>query len=174
MCGVLGLMHNSAERWPRERLAELLTAAAYGTVLVLTALPLIDADSVKDGVGWELVAGVGLATWIAHLYAEAVGDHVRRGAALNGAEVRRAMAGGSPILLAAVPPAVVLLLGRLDVLEPNTARWTAVAVAIVQLVGVGVLVGSVVTTTRARSWSYAAATAALGVAVVLLKLILGH
>jgi hypothetical protein len=100
----------------RERGAERLAAACYGSVLVLAALPLLDADGVDSGLGWELVTGVGVATWVAHLYAEMVGDHVRRGASLDREEIARAMADGLPILLAAVLPAVVLALGRLDVL----------------------------------------------------------
>src|SRR5436190_23632080 len=104
------------QRWPQERMAERVSAAAYGTVLVLAALALLDADNVASGLGWELVTGVGVATWVAHLYAEVVGDHVRKSAPLDGAEVRLAMLDGLPILLAAVPPALVLFLGRLDVL----------------------------------------------------------
>jgi hypothetical protein len=163
------------EHQPRERLAERFTAAAYGTVLVLAALPLIDADEVSSGLGWELVTGVGVATWVAHLYAEAVGDHLRRGAALDREEITRAMVDGLPILLAAVPPAAVLLLGRFGALDERNALWLAVAIAIVQLVGVGVVVGSLVSTRRGRGvWTYAVATAAIGLVVVVLKLVLGH
>jgi hypothetical protein len=161
-------------RWPKARLAERLSAACYGTVLVLAALPLINADEVATGVGWELVAGVGIATWVAHLYAEAVGDHIRRGAALDWPEFRIAATDGLPIPLAAVPPGVVLGLGRLDVLDARVALWIAVAVAAVQLVAVGAFVGSVVSSRRSGSWTYAAAIAVVGVAVVVLKLTLGH
>ena len=172
-----GGIRNVADRlegWPRERLAERLSAACYGTVLVLAALPLIDADEVSSGLGWELVTGVGVATWVAHLYAEVVGDHLRRGSALDRIEINRAMLDGLPILLAAVLPAVVLLLGRVDVLEPRVALWVSVAVAIGQLVAVGAFVGASVSTDGATPWSYAAATAAIGIAVVILKLVLGH
>ena len=158
----------------RERLAERLSAACYGTVLVLAALPLIDADEVSSGSGWELVTGVGVATWLAHLFAEVVGDHVRRGSAVDRSEVNRAMVDGLPILLAAVLPAVVLFLGRVDVLDPRVALWVSVAVAIGQLVGVGAFVGGSVSGRRASVWSYAGATAVIGIAVVSLKLVLGH
>jgi hypothetical protein len=161
-------------RWPKERLAERLSAACYGTVLVLAALPLINEDEVASGVGWELVAGVCIATWVAHLYAETVGDHIRRGTALDRAELRIAATDGLPIPLAAVPPGVALGLGRLDVIDPRLALWIAVAVAVVQLVAVGAFVGSVVSSHRVGPWSYAAAIAVVGVAVVVLKLALGH
>ena len=75
------------KNWPLERVAERLSAACYGTVLVLAALPLIDAEEVSSGLGWELVTGVGVATWVAHLFAEVVGDHVRHRAAPDRAEV---------------------------------------------------------------------------------------
>jgi hypothetical protein len=168
---------NIAERFgrrPRERVAERLSAASYGTVLVLAALALIDADDVSSGLGWELVTGVGVATWVAHLFAEVVGDHVRRGSALDRDELVRAAADGFPIPLAAVAPAVMLLCGRLEVLAERTALWAAVAVAFVQLAGVGALVGSVVSSRRAVTWSYMAATVVIGLGVVTVKLLLGH
>ncbi len=136
-------------------------------------MALIDADDVSSGLGWELVTGVGVATWIAHLYAELVGDHLRHGSALDRTEIARAAADGLPILLAAVPPAVMLLLGRLGVLAEGAALLAALVVAVVQLVGIGAYVGSV----HARgmnAWIFAAATGAVGVGVVTLKLVLGH
>jgi hypothetical protein len=161
-------------KWPRERLAERLSAACYGTVLVLVALPLIHPDDVSNGLGWELVTGVGLATWIAHLYAELVADRVHQSGHLVREEVVTAMTDGAPILLAAVAPALALGLGRLGALDERVALWTAVGVAILQLVGVGAFVGSTVSRTGRRRWSYAAFTAAVGIAVVTLKLALGH
>ena len=117
----------------------------------------------------------GLATWAAHLYAEVVGDHVRTGAVPDRAELNGAMADGLPILLAAlVPPAAILLVGRLGVLDPRVAVWAAVAVAVVQLLGLGAFVGRVAAPNGGATWWYAAVTAAIGVAVVILKLRLGH
>ena len=159
---------------PRERLAERVSAASYGTILVLAALPLISAAEVASGWGWELVGGVGLATWVAHLYAEVVGDHVRTGALPDRTELNGAMADGLPILLAALPPGAILLVGRLGVVDPRLALWAAVAVAVVQLIGLGAFVGRVAAPNGGATWWYAAVTAAIGVAVVILKLRLGH
>ena len=50
---------------PHERLVQRVTAGTYGTVLILAALPLIKVTEVGSGVGWELVTGVGVATYIA-------------------------------------------------------------------------------------------------------------
>lgn len=158
----------------RERLAQRVSAASYGTVLVLAALTLIDPDEVADGLGWELVTGVGLATWIAHLYAEVVGDHLRHTAAVARKETTRAMRDGLPILLATVLPAVMLLLGRLDVLAARVALWTAIGLAVLQLISVGAFVGLVVSHRGPTAWLYAATTAVLGLIVVTVKLVLGH
>ena len=126
------------------------------------------------GLGLGARDGVGVATWVAHLYAEIVGDHVRRGSAVDRTEVTRAMVDGLPIPLAAVVPGVMLGLGRVDVLDERVALWAAVVVAVGQLVGVGAFVGGSVSRRGASVWSYAGATAAIGLAVVSLKLALGH
>jgi hypothetical protein len=84
------------------------------------------------------------------------------------------MVDGSPILLAALLPAIMLLLGRIDLLDDRVALWFAVAVALAQLVGLGGFVGSVVSGGRSSTWTYAAVTAAYGLAVVLVKVLLGH
>jgi hypothetical protein len=162
------------QSWPRQRLAERVTAACYGTVLVLAALAVIESDDVASGLGWELVTGVGVATWVAHLHAEVVGDHLRHTAVLDRKEITRAMADGFPILLATVLPAVMLLLGRLDVLDHRVAVWASVAVAVLQLAGVGCFVGFAVSAHSSRAWLFTAVTAAFGVTVVALKVVLSH
>ena len=167
-------MPTRLQGWPRERLAERVSAASYGSVLVLGALVIIDEDSVASGWGWELITGVGFATWAAHLYAEVVGEHLRHSSAHTRAEIARAMADGSPIFLATVLPAIMLLLGRLDVVEPRIALWAAVAVGFLQLVALGALVGRVMSDHRSQAWVYAAVTGAFGLVVVSLKVVLGH
>ena len=162
-------------RQPPERLAERVSAAIYGTVLVLAAIPLVDVADVDSGAGWGLVTGVGAATWVAHLFAEVVGDGLRHGATHDLGGIRRAMADGLPILLVAVAPALMLLLGRLDVLGDRGALWAALAVGLVQLAGVGAFVGWAASRAGVRRWwSYAALTAVVGLVVVVLKLRLSH
>lgn len=162
------------DRMSRERLAELVSAASYGSVLVLAALSVIGVSDVALGHGAELVAGVGLATWLAHLYAEVLGRHVRHPEALHRSEIMRDAIDGSPILAATVLPAAVLLLGRLDLLTDSTARIVAILVAVIQLLGIGVFVARVAPAPPATSWTFAAATAGIGLAVVALTVLLGH
>ncbi|HET7846538.1 MAG TPA: hypothetical protein VFL72_03530 [Acidimicrobiia bacterium] len=168
------MMLRRIRAWSRERLAERVSAASYGTVLILVALTLVDSDDVAEGFGWELVTGVGVATWVAHLYAEILGGRLRNAQAHQAHEIRRAMADGLPILLATVPPAVALFLGRIEVLTPRAAFWTAVILALLQLVGLGAVVGLLVSDQKSYTWRYAAGAAMFGIPVVVLMLALGH
>jgi hypothetical protein len=167
-------MAEQLTRSRRGRLSERVSAASYGTVLVLVSLVAIDVDAVDSGLGWELVTGVGVATWVAHLYAEVVGEHLRYDAALDRGEIAAAAVDGIPIIVAAVLPATMLLLGRLDILDSRVALWVAVVVAIAQLVALGAFVGHATAPSGGAGWAYAAVTGAIGVAVVVLKVALGH
>lgn len=158
----------------RPRLAELITAAAYGSVLLLAALTAIGVSDVADGHGLELVGSVGVATWLAHLFAELLGGHLRSPEPLHRDEVLRAAADGSPILVATVLPAAALLLGRVEVLGAGTARALAIGLGIAQLVAIGVYVSRTSEVQHAGRWSFAAGTVLAGVAVVLLTVLLGH
>jgi len=162
-----------ASRAQRDRVAEWVSAASYGTVLIIAALVLVEAEDVASGLGWELVVGVGVATWIAHLYAEILGNHVRSLDVLEAHRLRRAAGDGLPILLASVLPAVALLLGRLETVAARQALWIAVILAVLQLVVVGALVGAI-SEQYHNSWRYAAVASVFGIAVVLLLVALGH
>ena len=164
----------TAARMPRDRLAELVSAAAYGSVLVLAALSVIGISEVELGYGAEIVAGVGFATWAAHLFAELLGGHVRLHQPLHRAEFKRAIVDGSPILASTVLPASVLLLGRLDVVTDSAARRIAILVAVVQLLSIGAFVARVAPARRAAIWFFAGSAAGIGVAVVALVVLLGH
>jgi hypothetical protein len=159
---------------PADRLAELVSAAAYGTVLVLGALATVGVWEIDLGYGLELVGGVGVATWIAHLFAEVLAGHLRERRPLGRREMVRALGDGSPILGATVLPAGALLLGQLDVISNSTARAAAVLVAVTQMLALGLLVGRVAPARPQGAWMFAVATAGIGVAVVALTVRLGH
>ena len=153
-----------------------MSAAAYGSVLVLAAIALLDAHQVSGGIGWEVVTGVGVATWVAHLYAEIVADHAGAGAPLRATELGRAAVDGLPIIVAAATPAVVLGLGSVGVLDESVALWMAAAVGVAQLFAVGFFVASSMRSLgQLRGMlSFAALTAAIGVAAVAVKLSIRH
>jgi VIT1/CCC1 family predicted Fe2+/Mn2+ transporter len=59
-------------------------------------------------------------------------------------------------------------------LTDNTARITAVLVAVLQLFVIGAFVARVAPPPPAARWTVAAATAGIGMAVVSLTVLLGH
>lgn len=167
-------LRETSDRLAPDRLSDRVSAAAYGSVLVLAALSVIGVAAVTLGYGVELVTGVGLATWAAHLFAELLGGHVQHREPLRRSEVRRAMVDGSPILASTVLPATVLLLGRSDLMTDKTARIISIVVATLQLLSIGVFVARVAPARPAARWSFALVTAGIGIAVVALTVQLGH
>ena len=143
-------------------------------MLVLASLAVIGTVQVSVGYGAELIAGVGLATWVAHLYAELLGEHVRLLRPLEVSEVKRAAIDGCPILASPVLPACVLMLGKLDAVAENTARLAAIVVALVQLLVIGVFVGRIAPARQSALWVFSCVTVGIGVAVVTLTTWFGH
>jgi hypothetical protein len=168
-----GVDEEGVDGLPRERVAQLVSAAAYGSVLVLAALAVIGVSEVADGHGAELVAGVGMATWIAHLFAELLGNRVLHPSPLHRGEAREAAVDGAPILVATVLPAIALGLGRADVLGDATARLVAIALAVAQLLVIGAYVAHVAPRQLSR-WRFAAVVVGAGAGVVALTTLLGH
>jgi hypothetical protein len=162
------------EAMPSERLASLVTAATYGTVIVLGAVVLATPRNVESGYGLEIVFGAGVATWVAHVFADLVGDQLRRDHPLDGADLRASMIAGSPILGAALFPALALILGRLEIISGQAALWLAAAIGILELVAIGGLVAYVHRSRDVRTWRFAVAVAVIGIVVVLVKIVLGR
>ena len=165
-----------AEREPvdHDRVAELVGAAAYGSILVLSGLVLLEVTDVGVGHSLEVVLGVGVATWIAHLFAELLAEHARHDRLLRWAEVGRAAVDGSPILIVTILPAAALFLGRIEVIGYDTARTLAIVVALAQLSLIGALVGHLSPSTTRSAWSFAAVVAMAGVVVVAVEVALSH
>ncbi|MET0901840.1 MAG: hypothetical protein ABWZ52_01245 [Acidimicrobiales bacterium] len=163
-----------AEPVDHDRVAELIGGAAYGSILLLSGLVLLEATDIGTRHGLEVVLGIGMATWIAHLFAELLAEHARHNRPLRWAEVGRAAVDGSPILLVTILPAAALLLGRIDVVGYDTARTLAIVVALAQLSLVGALVGHLSPNTTRPAWSFAAVVALAGVVVVAVEVALSH
>jgi hypothetical protein len=155
------------------RLAERASAAAYGTVLVLAALAVAGAHDVASGYAAELVGGVGLATWVAHVYATLLGAQLRQSNDPAATAFGPVAIDGLPILAATLLPAFVLLLGRLGALPHGVALWLAIALAIAQLIGTVFVIELYVNASGVR-WRFILAAVGIGVVVVLLVLALGH
>jgi hypothetical protein len=151
-----------------------VSSAAYGSVLVLAAIGVIGVSDIASGHSGELVAGVGVATFVAHLFAEILGHHVRNPEPLGRAELGRDVVDGCPILAATVLPALVLFAGSRGLISGSAARTTALVIAVLQLLSVGALVARVTPGRRSEAWIFAAVTAGLGLAIAAVIVLLGH
>jgi hypothetical protein len=76
--------------------------------------------------------------------------------------------------VASVLPALVLGLGRLDLVSDTAARIAAIVVAVLQLLAIGAFVAQVAPAPPAARWTFAVAAASIGLAVVALTVLLGH
>jgi hypothetical protein len=155
-----------------EDAARFVSAATYGTVIALGAVVLATPGDVRSGFGIELVLGAGLATWVAHGFAELVGEQLRQDEQVDRADLRRVALVGSPILGASILQALALLPGRLEWISARAALWIAFAVGIGELVAVGVVVAYARRARPAQMWRFALGIAAVGIVVVAVKLLL--
>src|SRR3954469_4519853 len=102
-----------ARRHPLEAAdgARRTTAYVYGNVLVLAALAVVSPADVTTGRGFWLVLGTAVSTYIAHVFAEAMGDQVTHPEPITGRTVLRLARESFPVLTSGVLPAAILLLG---------------------------------------------------------------
>jgi hypothetical protein len=110
-----------------------IASTVYGTVVVMATLTAAYATE-KDP--WRLAAIVvttAVVLWIAHLYAHALGETIAEGhrpSRRTLVAIARLEVG---ILIAAVGPAVALVLGSAGILHETAAVWLALAIGLVTL-----------------------------------------
>jgi hypothetical protein len=157
----------------RANAASRISAYVYGNIMVLAALvPIVTAHK---QLGVLIVLGTGLSTFVAHVFAEAVGYSVRERSALSRREILAELRNSVPILSSAVLPCVILGLGWLGWLEPRTAQLFAELVVLVRIGGI-VFVIRRLRGERLTGASLLGAVALVFVAtsVVIVKLVLTH
>jgi hypothetical protein len=133
-----------------------LERVVYATVVLMSVLAVYDGWAELTsflGVAVVIVAPL-VALGIAHLFSEAIEEHYHLQRALTGAEWRRLALGQLKILVAAVPPLVILGIGWVSPLDERRT------IAVLLWTGVATLVGlSLVAARRAgiRGWRLAVA-----------------
>jgi hypothetical protein len=147
----------------------------YGTVVVLGVITALTHGYGNNDVGVVLGAVVvtTLVFWVVHLYADTlaarVSDPRRRWRDLAVEHGRHDL----PIIEAAIPPAIPLLLGLAGALSPETAIWAAIVLGLIDLFGWGVLLGRALGYGRSRTVVIGLLNVALGAVMVALK-VLAH
>jgi hypothetical protein len=147
----------------------------YGTIVVLSTV-IAGAKAYEEQVGHvaALVAITTLVFWLAHVYAHALSHSVASDQHLSRTALGEIARRESSIIEAAIAPIVVLMLGHWGVLSERTAVWVAIAC------GLGVLVSQGLAFARAErlgtlaTLAIVAVNLGLGLALVGLKLLVGH
>lgn len=114
--------------------ASRISAYIYGNILVLTALvPVVTAHK---HVGILVVLATAASTFVAHSFAETVGDSVRRQRAATRSDRIRGLRDSVPILTSAVLPCAILATGWLGWIEPRTSQILAEIVVLIRIGGI--------------------------------------
>ncbi|HET8811388.1 MAG TPA: hypothetical protein VFM67_02210 [Gaiella sp.] len=147
----------------------------YGTIVVLSVL-VAGARAYPHSAG--RIAGLVLASsvvfWVAHVYAHGISESITDDERLSVADLRRIARHEASIVEASLPPLVALLLGALGVVSTQSAVWLAFALGLLVLFVEGIVVARVERLAALGTVAVVAANLALGLALVALKLVLGH
>lgn len=159
----------------RAALGERLGGFIYGTILVL-AVVVAGAKAFPNEPGHVavLVLVTAAVFWLAHVYAHGLAHSVAEDRHLSRADLKHIARREGSLVESALPPAVALLLGALEIVSAKTAVWLAIAL------GLGVLAAQGLTFARVErlGWATTAlvvtANLGLGVALVALKVLVTH
>jgi hypothetical protein len=146
--------------------------AIYGAILVMAVIIAISHDdSVGTAAILGAVAGTTLVFWLAHVYAEALGNRVSGGQERVFANVRAAALHEWPLVEAAVLPMLALLLGVIGLVQRDTAVSIAIGVGVVELFAWGIAAGRRAQLSLKATIGVGAANGALGLLMVGLKVL---
>lgn len=121
-----------------------------------------------------VVAITSLVFWVAHVYAHALGHSVAHEERISFAELKVIGRREASMILAAVPPVVVLLLGAVGLVSESVAIWAAVIAGLVVLGLQGLYVARIERLGWLATSVVVTANLALGLVLVALKLLLSH
>ncbi|MGY2032684.1 hypothetical protein ACW9HR_22585 [Nocardia gipuzkoensis] len=157
----------------RRNAASRISAYIYGNVLILAAL--IPVTPSAEYVGIWVVLGTALSTFVAHAFAEGIGQSVRQSHTLSPQERWADLRDSLPILSSAVLPCAILATAALGWIDPRTAQLLAEAAMLVRIGGI-VFVVDRLHGERPNRWTLLAAVLLVCAAttVVGIKVILTH
>jgi hypothetical protein len=147
--------------------------AIYGTILVMAVITALSHDDSVTSA--QLIAGV-LATtfvfWIAHVYAEVLGQRMEsEGGRPTFANLTVAARGEWPLVEAALLPVLCLLVGVIGVVKTDTAVAIAIGVGVIELFGYGIAAGRRLQLSAGGIIIVGVVNGALGLLIVLLKVL---
>ncbi len=155
--------------------ASRISAYVYGNVLILVALIPMTSPDEHSFQGVAIVLGTALSTFVAHAFAEGVGETVRTGVKLARVARIEQLRDSVPVLSAAVLPAVLLAIGWAGLLDPGVGQIVAEITVIARIASTNFVVGRLRGEKPTRGTFLGSIVLALvATAVVALKLWLTH
>lgn len=154
---------------------EGIAGAVFGTITTMATITAY-GKAFPDSA-WrleELVVTTAIVLWIAHVYAHALSDSITERRPLRAHNLRSIARREVGILLAAVPPTVILTLGTLGLFDENTTIWLAIAGGLATLAYEGKRYADLERLGALGTLVAMAANVALGLLVVLLKVLILH
>ena len=162
-------------RLARAAMGHRLGGFIYGTIVALSVIVGgARAYPHEPGHIAVLVAVTCIVFWLAHVYADGIGQSVARNERLSFAELKEVARDEASILEAAVPPIIPLLLGALGVFSERSAVWIAFALGFVVLAAQGLVFARIERYGSLATVAIVAANIGLGSILVLLKLFVSH
>ena len=151
-----------------------IAGTVYGTVVVMATLTVAYASEKRPWKLAVLVATTAFVLWIAHLYAHGLSESIGLNKRLSRRELTSIARREIGILVAAVLPCAALVLGAIGVFRESTAVWLALAIGLATLAAEGVRYSRIERLGRLGTLGAIAGNLALGLFVVLLKVLVAH
>jgi hypothetical protein len=170
------LFRRSGSRTRRRREeGERLGGYIYGEIVVLATI-VAGAQAYKHGAGHIalLVLATTAVFWLAHLYAHALADSIRKGQHLTWNELKEVAGRESSIIEAAGLPVLLLVLGSLGIVSVHFAVWLAFLAGLIVLVTEGFAFARMEKLGPLATTVIVAANLAMGLLLVGLKLAVSH
>jgi hypothetical protein len=162
-------------RLARSAMGARLAGFIYGTIVVLSVVVGgARAYAHEPGHIAVLVLAASVTFWLAHVYAHGLGHAVGHEEHLTLAEIRQIARRELSIVEAALPPAGALLLGALGILSTKTAVWLALGLGLAVLTAQGIVFARVERLGPVATLVVVTVNLALGLLLVLLKLLFVH
>lgn len=146
----------------------------YGTVVVMATLTAAYA-STKDP--WKVAAIVwttSFVLWIAHVYSHGLSESLERERRLDRTELLSVARRERGVVFSAVGPSIALVLGAAGVLRESTSVWIAIGIGLATLAVEGLRYARLEKLSRLATLAVTASNLALGLVVVVLKIVVAH
>jgi hypothetical protein len=156
-------------------LADHLQAFTYGTIGTMVSVGALDArraPSAHDAL--IIVAGMAVATWLAHAFSAVVALNVRERRGITRGEMAGELWTSWQVVVAALPSCFMLVLAGRGLMTVPVALGIDTVLGIVALIAVGVVAARASSFTAVGVALYTVAATSIGVAIVVLEILIHH